>query len=369
MALHRSQQIIFVCRGHLEALPPVLYAALTCSQLRTAVTIITSRAAHNVRDLLGASGISLVELEPHFEPPRSRPQKLASWIRFRTRARRALARLPNNATLWIASADTALALGPPPSRRFILQLHELHDRNALYKLGLNRWLPAAYRVIVPEDTRADLYQMWYRLPVRPIVIPNRPGIANGYSPPAQSPYTFTDADRIVLYQGHLWPERDVSPIAQAIHHLGPPWRFAVMGRTTPYLELLQSKWPDVLHVPYITPPNHLAVTQQAHIGVIVYAPDSLNHLFCAPNKVWEYAAFGVPMICNTLPALRGLVHRHNAGLCVDFADLPALQKALMTLSDRRAFYSRAALSMYAAHDTTNTFTSLLQTLSANNNAS
>ncbi|KAA6307134.1 hypothetical protein EZS27_041199, partial [termite gut metagenome] len=37
------------------------------------------------------------------------------------------------------------------------------------------------------------------------------------------------------------------------------------------------------------------------IGIVSYAFDDLNHVFCAPNKTWEYTGFGIPMLGNNAP--------------------------------------------------------------------
>ena len=48
----------------------------------------------------------------------------------------------------------------------------------------------------------------------------------------------------------------------------------------------------------------------ASIGVLSYFPRSgsigrtLNPLYCAPNKIFEYSKYGIPMISNDVPALR-----------------------------------------------------------------
>ena len=43
---------------------------------------------------------------------------------------------------------------------------------------------------------------------------------------------------------------------------------------------------------------------------------NLNNLYCAPNKVWEYAGFGIPFIANNSISLTDLaIHRKLGVTC------------------------------------------------------
>lgn len=66
-------------------------------------------------------------------------------------------------------------------------------------------------------------------------------------------------------------------------------------------------------LPYITAPYHLEVTSHAFIGILIYAPvygtftSPLNSIYCAPNKLYEFSHFGIPMIGNNIPGLNTLL--------------------------------------------------------------
>jgi hypothetical protein len=73
-------------------------------------------------------------------------------------------------------------------------------------------------------------------------------------------------------------------------------------------------------------------------------------VFCAPNKVWEYAGFGLPLICNNLPALQFAVGDRNAGVCVDMNDQLQIESALLTIDNHYEQFSRAAKQLYDSVD-------------------
>ena len=70
------------------------------------------------------------------------------------------------------------------------------------------------------------------------------------------------------------------------------------------------------------------MTSHAYIGAVTYTRTSFNHLFCAPNKIWEYSGAAVPMISDDLPGLQ-VVAAGGAGVCVDFQDSKALMSSLL----------------------------------------
>lgn len=98
--------------------------------------------------------------------------------------------------------------------------------------------------------------------------------------------------KIVLYQGILLPERQIDNFIEAVSSMGDEYVFAVMGHSSPYLEFLQDTYQDkFVYLGYAFPPEHLLVTKKAFIGVLSYVAtsQSINPLFYAPNKTFEYA--------------------------------------------------------------------------------
>lgn len=53
----------------------------------------------------------------------------------------------------------------------------------------------------------------------------------------------------------------------------------------------------------------MLITKHAYIGILPYKAavvahfDKINGLYCAPNKLFEYAAYGKPMIGTDVPGL------------------------------------------------------------------
>jgi len=72
-------------------------------------------------------------------------------------------------------------------------------------------------------------------------------------------------------------------------------------------------------------------TISADIGVALYKNTSRNNYYCAPNKIYDYALVGLPMIASDLPGLQRELGVHQAGLLVDPTDPRAVGLALERL--------------------------------------
>ena len=72
--------------------------------------------------------------------------------------------------------------------------------------------------------------------------------------------------------------------------------------------------------PYVPAPLHLEVTSYARFGILFYRPTILNKAFCAPNKIFEYGGFGIPMIGNDIPGLKNTIGNSNAGICTKLTE-------------------------------------------------
>jgi glycosyltransferase involved in cell wall biosynthesis len=98
----------------------------------------------------------------------------------------------------------------------------------------------------------------------------------------------------------------------------------------------------------VKPPHHLEIASHADVAYISYVPNngSINAVFCAPNKVYEFAGFGIPMLCNDNPGLKYTVEYNNMGVCVPELNTENITSALEQIDSNYDTMSRAAISYY-----------------------
>jgi glycosyltransferase involved in cell wall biosynthesis len=83
----------------------------------------------------------------------------------------------------------------------------------------------------------------------------------------------------------------------------------------------------------------------------MYDNTGKNHLYCTPNKLWEFPAAGVPIICNDLVELGGSVRANNIGWVLSDDNDPAALSALVgSLSDADIAQARANCVTYITAD-------------------
>ena len=81
-----------------------------------------------------------------------------------------------------------------------------------------------------------------------------------------------------------------------------------------------------------------------HISVLSLI--RMNNIFCAPNKIWEYAGFGIPMLGNNIPGLQSTIGASQAGICVDTDRVGEILNAIQAIDSEYEFYSKKALAFY-----------------------
>ena len=241
----------------------------------------------------------------------------------------------------------------------LLTIYELADFRGASWLGfkLRSCLKRA-RSVVPEYNRACILKEHFLLGKLPFVVPNKPfehprernlPLPNGTV--AEEVFKEIGDRPIFLYQG-VWNEdrSDVARVLEVIARNRPGYCIVSMP-SSPAVEKLSKRYSNVFGLPYVAPPGHLAITSRATVGIAIYNAagkgllQRLGAVYCAPNKIYEYAGFGVPTLGNDLPGLRFTVEQAGAGLCcrldeksiLDAADELVVNKERYRLTAERFF--------------------------------
>ena len=151
-------------------------------------------------------------------------------------------------------------------------------------------------------------------------------------------------------------ERPLDTIADALNKTKEHYTFVIIGKgksdesDNEYIEKLRGIYPDIIYGGYFPAPQHLYVTQNAYMGIAIYDTSSLNTLFCAPNKTFEYAKFGVPVLGSDIPGLQLTVEKYNAGICVDIEEPIQIAKAIDDIAENYEKYQVGAKAFYDSVD-------------------
>ncbi|MEZ9921128.1 glycosyltransferase [Vibrio breoganii] len=275
--------------------------------------------------LISLDGASFNENITHYIDEKSKSKnKLIKYYDFRQRVHKVL---KNNDFdyIWFCSLDSYLPLlysKHVTAAKVILQLQELYDR---FKGRLNLIRPNAKMfkaILVPEYNRAHILKVWLDLDYVPFVLPNKPSdtilenVLNTNRIDAQQTELIKDNGKIrIIYQGHIDSDRSLLDIARICNSYHDDVELYLLGKEhNNYLSKIKQINPNVIYLGWVNPPEHLYVTREMDIGILEYKHIDLNNVFCAPNKIWEYTAFGMPVISNDLPGVSMLIEKYDIGM-------------------------------------------------------
>ncbi len=308
--------ILIVHSCHINAFPPV----------RNLIEILLRNGHHVTLVTRDKSGLYL-ENTDNFkyivlpEAKKGKLRSLFSYIEKLYRLRRIVRKeMESCDVLWTTTDSTVRDLGKMVlDYKHVMQLMELIEDIPLVpgqymiQMNIKKYAQKANKVVVPEYNRAHIQKTWWGLKELPTILPNKMTMQDIAEIPAEVKEVLDQLNKekrkIILYQGVFNNDRDLDLYAQAIERINDEYCLYIMGQDMPYRKELCSRYPTVKYIPFIKPPFHLCITKMAHIGLLPYKVEKIKHvsvlnvLYCAPNKIYDYAACGLPMIGSDVPGL------------------------------------------------------------------
>lgn len=365
------KKIIVIHKGELTSMPPIISVILNLIDLKYPVTLIDTGVDEQWKIRLSKEGV-LIYVAPQ-EKRSDKIQKLQGYFSFRKYVNTILRNIVSdcqNTILWVLGAGTIMALGKSLCRyRFILNIEELSDTSKIRLKAISRVINQAELVIMPEYNRAILYKFWFNLKEVPTVLPNKP-----YFFPTKQEMALLRAKykkeldiiagrRVILYQGIISEDRDLTNYIKAVKSLGDNYVFVMIGSDWGALSKYLSIDKNILYFGFLPAPEYLFFTSIAYIGIVTYDLISLNNAYCAPNKIWEYAKYGVPMIGNDIPGLRYSIFQAKAGTSVDENDEASISSGINLISNNYEDFSSNAKIFFDNQDNISVIKEALNKLS------
>lgn len=353
LKMHKT--ISLFCKGNITNIPPVYNYALALIDCGFYVKLYVGEAQDETIQFLLAHGEGRLQIT-NFKLENK--NKLKKWMEFR---KLAIQNLDYSTIVWYATLDTAIVMYGKhlKANKFIISVLELYDSATSYtRFFLKKILPLADKVIVPEYNRAAILKTWYNLRDIPFVLPNKPykiellHESDNIKELKEKISTFANGRKILIYQGLITPERNIDNIIKAVEYLKNDVCIILMGTDFNYVDHLINIGGEkqVLYIGNISSPNHLLLTSFADIGIVSYNYIDLNNIFCAPNKIWEYAAFNKAMLGNDVPGLKYMIEYHNAGICVNTEILENIIEGLKKIVANYSEFSANSQKFFNSFD-------------------
>lgn len=368
-------KIVYILKKGFQFFPPCLTQVLCLDDLGVELEVYHGKNTETIDNLLDERGITHHTFSSDRQS-KNRIESAINLLRFIPEMRTLNKNIPQDALLWIGNCETAVAFGIEnlKKRRFVISVLELYEENSFIGKELAKFINYAEAVICCESHRAAIMMGRLGLIKMPYVIANKP---YDFQQPLKINSELTQKLRefedkfIVVYQGNISPERPLMKIAKALNRMDDSdVYFFVLGNflhgcNESYIDELKNVYKKTVFWGYVPAPEHLTITEKCHIGIANYVMDRLNTNFCAPNKTYEYAKYGLPVLASLNVGLTETVGAAKAAECVNFEDEDKILKGIKKIKENYSFYSENARKFYNEYDVKERIAEVLSGLKEN----
>jgi glycosyltransferase involved in cell wall biosynthesis len=339
-------KILMFFPGRIQHLPPLVTAAACMADSGAQVRVVALSSTTALADYLRGRGVELILLRDRH--PHSRLGKALLRCQAFSRLMREQRKMRPDCVWHHQSHFVAWQAWFPrlASQPFtVMHSHELTCHVWLRWKAQKALARRAQLLITPEANRALILKHLSGSKAPLSVVPNRPRA--DAMPKLCGPTRTTEAfrqhggasecRRFLVYQGAFMPGRCLEHVIRGFQLV--PTKEAgliLMGgdpvsSTYKQLSAMAAGDQRIAILPRITPPQHLQITAGCVGGILLYAPTTLNNIYCAPNKVFEYALFGLGMILPDSPGVTQMNHEYQLGFTCDPTDPRSIARAMTAL--------------------------------------
>lgn len=180
--------------------------------------------------------------------------------------------------------------------------------------------------------------------------------------------------KILLFQGGFAKKRGLEALVEAAGELSFEWTLVLMGwgnletvlRAKAAQLPARDTTPRVVFLPGVPHAELADWTAGATLGAIPYENTGLNHLYCTPNKLWEYPSARVPILCTDLVEMRRVIDTYDVGITIarDFTSCD-IARAVNGLDNDRLVQLRENCERFISVDNWSVYGAMLRTIYAN----
>ena len=135
----------------------------------------------------------------------------------------------------------------------------------------------------------------------------------------------------ILYTGGITKYRGIEQVLKALLQSNiQDWKLIIIGREEADLKTkLQKELADdrVQYLGLVRYEEVIELMFSSTIGVVMNQP-VFNYDKSLPNKLFEYMAHGLPVVCSNYPHWKKIVEDNKAGVCCDPQELEDISKAI-----------------------------------------
>ena len=372
-----DNRLFLIAKEDIVGYPPVLSIMQALLDLSVEVIFIGTYSDIEQKKTFEKKGVKFIDVV-EYNVKTNQINKIRLQHKFKKEVERILDynEVTNNDLLWIFQSTTICLLRNLFDKyRVIAHLFEHTGAQLKWKyritnpdFSMSSTLQKAYKVICCEYNRSHIAKGIYQLEELPVVLPNKyiveedsvdtlpEDVAKVIEPILKK----IDGKKVLIYQGiFMDKERRLEEFCQAVQFLPDEYVLIAMGRGSQMYERIKEQYESdrVIFIPFIRPPFHLQITKRAFMGIMSYFPSKsdidavINPIYCAPNKIFEYARYSIPMLSNDIPALHYVFKEFNCGRCVSYPITPeGIVESISYINKNYKVFSNGASDYYNSVD-------------------
>jgi len=182
-------------------------------------------------------------------------------------------------------------------------------------------------IITANNERANIMHNYYNLKKRPVTIRNIPRATKKNIDIEKIfclyPQLLDVENSIkIVYQGSISLERGIDKFILAMKYLKCNFKLLLIG-SGPDIEIIKQLVENnglnrrVFFLGKIPIEHVFGILKICEIGVVTYSYKGLNNIYCAPNKIYEYAQANLPIITTCQPTLKYIINKYKIGMLID----------------------------------------------------
>jgi glycosyltransferase involved in cell wall biosynthesis len=204
------------------------------------------------------------------------------------------------------------------------QGERISKRDNFFYFLESTFIKSADLVIAANQERADIMGEHYGMKKIPLVIRNIPPMPKQILSD-ESVFEFYaklerehDEDIHIIYMGDINLDRGIGDLIDSLNYLSIRYKCILIGDGVSVNLIKLSYSQDIIsrRLRLVGPvPNHYIpdLLRQGDIGFLSYSMVGRNNIYCAPNKIYEYAQSGLPIITTAQESIVSILRNYKIG--------------------------------------------------------
>ena len=175
---------------------------------------------------------------------------------------------------------------------------------------------------------------------------------------------------LLLYLNSIKKDEGIDKIIDILDFIPLNFKFACLGPVieNDYFELLKRKVKKknlkerCFFIKVVRMDHMINFISTADIGIIPRINSYLNHKYSLPNRVFEFIAARIPILCNNLPDLSKFVETNKLGLTFDVNNKSDIVQKLLEISKHKNNFKNNIDKHFKHNNWKNEFNKLKRTL-------